>query len=168
MTKDIPPPVSAHVDDVVGYRISPDDTVVLVVLSGPRTSGSQTTVCFEVWEPGGSQPDNSHPSSTETFVVLQGEGLAHSDSHDVALRAGSVIVLPPGSVHRIENTSATERLYTLTVMEIDDGFENLILSGTPTGLSAEDRGVLARRTSPAADCSFARSGSAASSRECLL
>ncbi|MGC4933896.1 cupin domain-containing protein [Gordonia sp. DT30] len=137
------PPTTTTIADVVAYRISPDDTVALAVLSGPRTSGSQTTVCFEVWEPGGSQPDNSHVASTETFVVLQGEGLAHSDGHRVRLRAGSVIVLPAGSVHRIENTSTSERLYSVTVMENDDGFEELIRSGTPTALTDADRAVLA-------------------------
>lgn len=134
-------PLLAHIDNVVAYRISPDDTVALAVLSGPRTSGSRTTVCFEVWQPGGSQPDNSHAVSSETFVVLQGAALAYSDGHEVLLRAGSVIVLAPGSVHRIVNTSTTERLYTVTVMDNDDGFEELILSGTPTPLTDADRAV---------------------------
>jgi hypothetical protein len=31
------------------------------------------------------------------------------------LRAGDVLILPPGSVHRIVNTSPAERLYTVTV-----------------------------------------------------
>ncbi|MFT4125154.1 MAG: cupin domain-containing protein [Gordonia sp. (in: high G+C Gram-positive bacteria)] len=133
-----PAPTGHLLADRVGYRISPDDSVILVVLSGPRTSGSTTTVCLEIWEPGGSQPDNSHPDSTETFVVLRGTGLAHSDEHRVPLSAGQTIVLPRGSVHRIANASDTERMYALTVMENDGGFEDLILAGTPTALRAED------------------------------
>ncbi|MBD0860680.1 cupin domain-containing protein [Gordonia sp. zg691] len=136
-------PVLHAITDLTAYKISPDDTVVLVVLSGPKTSGSSTTVCFEIWEPGGSQPDNSHADSTETFVVLRGGGTAHSDEHAVELTAGSVIVLPTGSVHRIVNTSATDKMYALTVMENDGGFEDLILRGTPTPLAADDVAVLA-------------------------
>ncbi|MFW0783578.1 cupin domain-containing protein [Gordonia sp. CPCC 206044] len=138
-----PAPIVHDIADLTAYKISADDTVVLVVLSGPTTSGSDTTVCFEIWEPGGSQPDNSHPESTETFVVLRGEADAHSDEHVARLGPGSVIVLPTGSVHRIVNTSATEKLYTVTVMEHDGGFEDLILQGVPTELTAEDRAVLA-------------------------
>lgn len=136
-------PVLHDVAELTAYKISPSDTVVLVVLSGPKTSGSDTTVCFEIWEPGGSQPDNSHPDSTETFVVLRGEGLAHSDEHVAKLRAGSVIVLPVGSTHHIVNTSDNEKMYTITVMENDGGFEDLILRGTPTELTADDLAVLA-------------------------
>ena len=130
--------------DLTAYKISADDTVTLVVLSGPSTSGSDTTVCFEIWEPGGSQPDNSHADSTETFVVLRGRGVAHSDEHLVNLVAGQVIVLSAGSVHRIVNTSSTDKMYTITVMENDGGFEDLILRGTPVELSDDDRAVLAK------------------------
>lgn len=136
-------PVLQDITTLLAHKISPDDTVVLVMLSGPKTSGSSTTVCFEIWEPGGSQPDNSHAESTETFVVLRGAGTAHSDEHTVALSAGSVMVLPAGSVHRIVNTSESEKLYAITVMENDCGFEDLILRGTPVALPAEDASVLA-------------------------
>jgi quercetin dioxygenase-like cupin family protein len=137
-------PALHAIGELTAYRISPDDTVSLMVLSGPASTGSGTTVCFEVWEPGGAQPDNSHPESTETFVVLSGQGVAHSDEHVVQLRPGSVIVLPQGSVHRIVNTSATDKLYTLTVMENDDGFEDLVLRGTPVAFTPEDLAVLVR------------------------
>ncbi|WP_288336230.1 cupin domain-containing protein [uncultured Gordonia sp.] len=136
-------PVVLDATELTAYKISPDDTVVLVVLSGPTTSGSGTTVCFEIWEPRGAQPDNSHADSTETFVFLRGHGTAHSDEHTAEVSAGSVIVLPVGSVHHIVNTSDTEKLYSITVMENDGGFEDLILRGTPTELDADDLAVLA-------------------------
>ena len=136
------PPTLHGLAELTAYKISPNDTVTLTVLSGPRTSGSNTTVCFEIWEPGGSQPDNSHQQSTETFVMLRGHGVAHSDEHAVALSSGSVIVLPRGSVHHIVNASPTEKMYTITVMENDAGFEDLILRGTPTELSDDDVAVL--------------------------
>ncbi|MBL7489824.1 cupin domain-containing protein [Frankia sp. AgB1.9] len=135
------PPLSRPLTEVTAHRISPDDTVRLAVLSGPE-QGSPTTVVFEVWEPGGAQPPNSHPVSTETFVVLAGHGVAHSDEHTRAIGPGDVLVLPPGSVHRIVNPSTTDRLYTITVMAPDDGFAALVERGPLAPLDPEDLAVL--------------------------
>ena len=141
------PPVVRRLEDAVPRLISPADTVRLATLVRPA-DGTGTSVFYEVWEPGGSQPPNSHPDSTEIFVVLRGIGRAHSDGHAAELRAGDVLVLPPGSVHRIENTSATERLYTVTIMANDPGalpggFAALVDRGTPVGWDDADRAVLA-------------------------
>ncbi len=100
-----------------------------------------------MWEPSGAQPPNSHPDSTEIFVVLRGEGRAFSDEHSVGLRAGDVLILPPGSVHRIVNTSPTERLYTVTIMANDPG-------ALPGGFAAlVDRGTRSAGMPPTAPCS---------------
>ena len=61
--------------------------------------------------------------------MLAGSGLAHSDGHTRPIGPGDVLVLPPRSVHRIVNTSDTDRLYTITVMAPDDGFAALIERG---------------------------------------
>lgn len=141
-------PVLLRSSEIVAHHIAPNETVKLAVLSGPAT-GSGTTVVFEIWEPGGSQPDNSHDDSAETFVVLSGHATAHSDEHTVSIAAGDTLVLQPGSVHRIVNDSATERLYTLTVMQEDGGFAELITSGPRADLDEADLAVL-RTVLPAA------------------
>ncbi|WP_280302336.1 cupin domain-containing protein [Nocardia neocaledoniensis] len=143
-----PAPVLRHLDEVVPQLISPTDTVKLALLAGPA-DGSSASVFFEVWEPGGSQPDNSHPESTEIFVILSGTGRAHSDEHTVDLKAGDALVLRPGSTHRIVNTSATERLYAVTIMADDSGalpggFAELVTNGTATHWDAVDRQTLTR------------------------
>lgn len=135
------PPAHAGLRDLEAHRISPGDTVKMAVLSGPA-DGSGTTVVFEIWEPGGAQPPNSHPASVETFVVLAGTGHAYSDTHERPLQAGDVLILPAGSVHRIVNTSRTDRLYTITVMAPDDGFAALIERGPAAPLDPEDLAVL--------------------------
>lgn len=142
-----PAPVVRHLDDVVPKLISPSDTVRLATLVRPA-DGTGTSVFFEIWEPGGSQPPNSHPDSTEIFVMLRGEGRAFSDEHTADLRAGDVLILPPGSVHRIVNTSATQRLYAVTIMTSDagalpGGFAALVDLGTPVTWEPADRAALA-------------------------
>ncbi|KAA9166119.1 cupin domain-containing protein [Amycolatopsis acidicola] len=140
------PPTLRHLAEVTPQLISAGDTVKLALLAGPA-DGSPASVFFEVWEPGGSQPDNSHPESTEIFVVLSGTGRAHSDEHTVPLRAGDALVLNPGSTHRIVNTSATERLYTVTIMAEDSGampggFAELVAKGTVVDWDGTDHDVL--------------------------
>lgn len=139
-------PILRHVDDVLPRLISPGDTVKLACLAGPA-DGTATSVFYEVWEPLGAQPDNSHTDSTEIFVVLAGHGVAHSDEHSVPIGPGDALVLPPGSVHRIENSSDQERLYTVTIMANDlgalpGGFAKLVTDGAPVGWDDTDRAVL--------------------------
>jgi mannose-6-phosphate isomerase-like protein (cupin superfamily) len=141
-----PAPVVRHLDDVVPRLISPADTVRLATLVRP-SDGTGTSVFFEVWEPSGAQPPNSHPDSTEVFVVLRGSGRAYSDEHAVDLGAGDVLILPPGSVHRIVNTSPTERLYAVTIMASDagalpGGFAALVEQGTAVPWDPADRAAL--------------------------
>jgi len=127
--------------EITFHHISPGDTVKLAVLAGPAT-GSPTTVVLEVWEPGGAQPPNSHAESSETFVVLAGRATAHSDDEVVHIEAGDTLTLLPGSVHRIVNGSATDRLYTLTVMQADGGFAEMITRGPRAALDERDLAVL--------------------------
>ncbi|MFT3852879.1 MAG: cupin domain-containing protein [Ilumatobacteraceae bacterium] len=122
------------------FRISADDTVRLAVVRAPDDV-DPSSVSFEIWDPGGAQPPNSHPRSVETFFFLRGAGVAISDGVEHPVRAGQLLVLPPGSVHRIVNTG-TGRLYAITTMTPDDGFVDLITGGVPDALDEEDLDVL--------------------------
>lgn len=140
------PPVLRHLPDLRKFAIDAGDTVKQIYLAGPE-QGTTASVFFEVWEPGGSQPDNAHADSTEIFVIVAGRGRAHSDEHVVDLAPGDVLVLPKGSVHRIENTSTDERMYAVTVMAEDlgameGGFAALVNGGTAEDLDHEDMRVL--------------------------
>jgi mannose-6-phosphate isomerase-like protein (cupin superfamily) len=142
------PPVLKHLSELRKFTISAGDTVKLAYLAGPP-DGAMASVFFEVWEPLGAQPDNSHPESTEIFVVLAGHGRAYSDEHVADLEPGDVLILPEGSVHRIENTSPTERMYTITVMSEDlgampGGFAQLVRNGIPEELDGTDLATLFR------------------------
>jgi len=143
-------PILKHLSDLKAHRITPGDTVRLVPLAGPDDD-SPASVFFEIWDPSGVQPDNSHPDSVEIFVFLEGEGEAFSDEHSVKVTAGDVLILPSGSVHHIKNTSETERLYAVTIMANDlgsqalgatTGFEHLVKSGGEVEFEDSDKAVL--------------------------
>jgi mannose-6-phosphate isomerase-like protein (cupin superfamily) len=138
-----PAPIHRRLGSVVPTLIAPQDTVKLAMLAGPGDNSS-ASVFYEVWEPGGSQPVNSHPDSVEIFVILSGTGIAISDEHTVDLCAGDTLVLPPRSHHRIINSSDTQRLYAVTIMVSDNGaldtggFADLVSAGTPTTWDSTD------------------------------
>jgi mannose-6-phosphate isomerase-like protein (cupin superfamily) len=115
-----PLPESAH-------RISAGDSVKLVVLRRPNDTYN-ASMFLEIWDPGGSQPANSHPDSVETFYFLSGLGTAYSDGDETEVRANDLIVLPPGTLHRIENTGV-DKLYAITTMVPDGGFAELVEAG---------------------------------------
>lgn len=125
------------------HHISAGDTVKLAVLAGPD-DGLDHSVLLEIWEPGGAQPPNSHPGSTETFLFLAGEGEAESDGARTAVRAGQLLVLPPRTLHRITNTGAG-RLYAITTMLPDAGFAAMVTAGPVAALDGADLAVLGVR-----------------------
>lgn len=132
--------------DCPAWRITAGDSVKLAVIRRPDER-YDASVVFEVWEPGGAQPPNSHPRSTETFFFLEGEGAAYCDDTSLAVRAGQLLVLPPTSRHHIRNTGSG-RLYAITTMTPDDGFAALIEAGEPAMLDPEDRLVLEHHRHP--------------------
>jgi len=135
-------PIVRKIADVPAYLISKNDTVRLAELAGPA-QGSSASVFLEIWEPGGAQPLNSHEESAEIFVVLAGTASAQSDDATLELTAGDILILQPGSEHRIMNTSSTDKLFTITVMADDGGFAKLVTDGIPTSLAPEEIRTLA-------------------------
>ncbi len=123
------------------HHITEGDRVKLAVLATPE-DGIDHSVLMEIWEPGGAQPPNSHPRSTETFYFLRGEGEAESDGETAPVRAGQLLVLPPGTTHRIRNTGR-QRLYAITTMLPDEGFADLVRHGPPAELDDADLAVIA-------------------------
>lgn len=134
-------PVIREPSTLVGHRIAADDSVKFAVLATPAEAGGAVVV-FEIWEPGGAQPPNSHPASAELFLFLAGTGRAHCDDHEVDVTPGELLVLPAGTTHYIENTGVG-RLYAITTMVPDDGFADLVQRGPVAPLDDDDRAVLA-------------------------
>ena len=135
------PPVKKSVADYRAFRISPGDTNRLAIIFDPAGEATSFIACVEIFDVGGRTPPNVHQRAHEMFFVLKGEGVAHADGATLPVKAGDSLLLPPGSLHVIENTGST-RLYTLTLMVPNEEFAELIRSGTPVELDEEDRAVL--------------------------
>ena len=79
------------------------------------TLGTRQIGCtLVVLEPGKrAWPYHLHHGEEEVFVVLAGEGTLRFDDNEFPVRAGDVILTPPGpgTAHQIVNTSGSELRY---------------------------------------------------------
>lgn len=139
-------PVVKSPQDYQAYRISPQDTNRLAIVCDPETAAMSLTVCVEIFDVGGKTPPNRHQLAIELFFILQGVGTAICDGKTVNIQAGDSILVPPTGIHEIRNTG-DDRLYALCIMVPNENFAELIRSGTPVDLDADDLAVL-RRTAP--------------------
>jgi len=140
-------PVVKSPADYQAFRISPQDTNRLAIVFDPQIANISLTFCVEIFDIGGKTPPNRHQSAVEMFFVLQGQGLARCDGKTVPIAAGDSILVPPTGTHEIINTGS-DRLYALCIMVPNEDFAELIRSGTPVNLDAEDLAVLRRVAAP--------------------
>ncbi|MBI1241681.1 MAG: cupin domain-containing protein [Nostoc sp. RI_552] len=137
-------PIIKSPKDYQTYRISPQDTNRLGIIFDSINANTSLTCCVEIFDVGGQTPPNRHQSAVEMFFVLKGEAIAICDGKTVPIKAGDSLLVPPTGTHMIKNTGNT-RLYTLTIMVPNEDFSELIRSGTPVELDAEDIAVLGRQ-----------------------
>lgn len=136
-------PIIKSPQDYQVYRISPQDTNRLAIIFDSTNANTSLTCCLEIFDVGGQTPPNRHQWAVEMFFVLKGEGIAICDGKKVPIKAGDSLLVPPTGTHLIKNTGDS-RLYTLTIMVPNEDFAELIRSGTPLELDAEDMKVLGR------------------------
>lgn len=136
-------PVYKSPKDYQAFRISPQDSNRLAIVFDPTIANMSLTYCVEIFDVGGKTPPNRHQFAVEMFFILKGEGLASCDGKTVPIRAGDSVLVPPTGTHVLENTGSG-RLYTLCIMVPNEDFAELIRSGTPVELDAEDMAVLSR------------------------
>ncbi|HYW18215.1 MAG TPA: cupin domain-containing protein [Nodularia sp. (in: cyanobacteria)] len=136
-------PIIKSPKDYQTYRISPDDSNRLAIIFDSINANTSLTCCIEIFDVGGQTPPNRHQWAVEMFFVLKGKGVAMCDGKSVQIQAGDSLLVPPTGTHLIKNTG-NSRLYTLTVMVPNEDFSELIRSGIPVELDAEDMEVLGR------------------------
>ena len=137
----MPAPIIRRAGDYATHRIKAEDTNKFALIADPLMHGLPFVAVVEIFDTGGKTPPNSHQAAWEMFYVLEGSGIARCDGHEAAISPGDTLILPPGSLHEVENTGPG-RLYCLTVMVPNEGFAELIRGGPTDILDAEDRRVL--------------------------
>jgi mannose-6-phosphate isomerase-like protein (cupin superfamily) len=136
-------PVIKSPKDYQTYRINPNESNRLAIIFDSAIANTSLTCCVEIFDVGGQTPPNRHQWALEMFFILKGEGIAICDGKSVPIKAGDSLLVPPTGTHLIKNTGDS-RLYTLTIMVPNEDFSELIRSGVPVELDAEDMAVLGR------------------------
>lgn len=139
-------PIAKSPKEYKAYRISANSSNKLAIAFDPLKDNVSFTCCVEIFDVGGKTPPNRHVYATELFFVLKGEGRASCDGKTILINEGDSLLVPPTGIHTIENIGRS-RLYTLTIMVPNEDFAELIRSGTPAELDAEDLAVLQRKPS---------------------
>ena len=136
-------PVIKSLKDYQVYRISPNHSNRLAIIFDSTNANTSLTCCIEIFDVGGQTPPHRHQWAVEVFFVLKGEAIAICDGKSAVIQTGDSILVPPTGTHLIKNTGST-RLYMLTIMVPNEDFSEMIRSGIPTELDAEDMAVLGR------------------------
>ena len=136
--------IARRAAELQAFRISPGDSNYFACLFDPLADEVRFTLVVEIFEPGGRTPPNTHKEAEEAFFVLAGTGVARAAGREVPLAPGDALVLRPGVEHVVENTGPG-KLYCLTLMAPNEGFAELIRSGTPVDLTPGDIAVIEGR-----------------------
>ena len=135
------PVIARRAGDLQAFRITEDDTNYFACLFDPVADGVTFTMVVEIFEKGGATPPNSHTIAEECFFVMAGTGIAECDGRTMPIGPGDSFTLRPGTDHKVTNTG-DGKLYCLTFMTPNEGFAELIRSGIPVTLDAEDLAVI--------------------------
>jgi len=60
-------------------------------------------VSIACWEPGQVSPNHCHPDATEIYFCFEGGGIMRTDSGEVEVRKGGLVVHPRGELHEYIN-----------------------------------------------------------------
>jgi len=123
------------------YRINEGEPNRLCIICDGQGEATDFISCVEIFDEGGAQPPNFHKAADEFFFVLKGKGRADCDGESREITPGSSLLVKAGTDHKITNTGVG-RLYLLCIMVPDEDFSELIRSGVPAELDAQDLLVL--------------------------
>lgn len=76
-------------------------------LATPATGAGQVSVIRQRQQPGGFNPPHSHPNE-EVMVQLAGTVAVTAGSASLELGPGDTLIIPAGTLHRVENRGAVE------------------------------------------------------------
>jgi uncharacterized cupin superfamily protein len=79
------------------------------LVTAERLGARHASVCVIRVPPGQAvRPAHSHPNGEEVIHIIHGSGRVMVDGEVDAVRAGTTVLFPQGSVHMLQNTGSDE------------------------------------------------------------
>jgi mannose-6-phosphate isomerase-like protein (cupin superfamily) len=87
------------------------------IKASPRTGSQGAEMIWSALPPGGSAGLHVHHRADEFFYVISGVGVASVGGKDVPIEAGDVVFVPKGQEHKLKNSSGTDPLKTIFLLD---------------------------------------------------
>jgi quercetin dioxygenase-like cupin family protein len=107
-TKRVPVPVVMHLDELPTYEDRHGGRRLKILFDDDTVSAKHVAAEYIVYQPGDAVRMHAHNDSEHAFIILEGEGAFEAEKGKHNIRAGSVVFMPVGASHRIENTGKSE------------------------------------------------------------
>jgi mannose-6-phosphate isomerase-like protein (cupin superfamily) len=80
--------------------------VSYLLLTEGQFGSTNLSITWVEGDPGSEQPLHDHPKSEQVYVVVRGRGLMKVGEEEQEVRAGTLVLIPPGTSHAIRNTGS--------------------------------------------------------------
>ena len=94
-----------------------DDTYSSKMLLDDLVAGGKSIHINEGTLKGGCSTSGGVHAATEVYYVLKGEALLHLGNREMDIKQGSLVYIPAGVFHSLDNKSQTEDFVLLTLWE---------------------------------------------------
>jgi len=75
-----------------------------LLLTTGRFGSRGLSVTWVEGAPGSEQPRHVHEESEQVYIIVRGRGLMKAGTEQQSVSAGTLVFIPPGTPHAIENT----------------------------------------------------------------
>ena len=134
-------------DKAKGIVVHPDEGIhiltrrkvpMTIKISKTEHGIDNISFCMEDMIPGRKMRVHKHLNNDELIFVHRGEGTLTLDEQSIAVKTGTVVFVPRGVWHGLDNTGNENLLMVFQYSPA--GFEEYFIeNGTPVGMSAKER-----------------------------
>jgi Mannose-6-phosphate isomerase len=111
---------------------------ITVKISKAKHGVDNISFCMEDMTPGRKMRVHKHLNNDELIFIHKGEGTLTLDEETIEVKTGTVIFVPRGTWHELDNTGKENLLMAFQYSPA--GFEEYFIeNGTPVGMPAKER-----------------------------
>lgn len=102
----------ANLNDVESF-VTLDGSIIREVAGPAWTAARNQSLAEATVPPGGATAEHYHRQTEELYFFTAGSGRMRLGEEERPVRVGDCVVIPPGTKHKLENTSDTQPLVLL-------------------------------------------------------